>query len=247
MTHRLRTQAIVLRRSDLGESDRLVTLLAPRLGLFKAVAPGARRSKRRFAGCLELFSRIEVSLVDKGPGKLGRLEEAVLHDAQESIKADPVSIGHAGYAAELVMAFLGEGDDTSNNWDLLLRVFERLGKGPLTNAELRRLELEILASAGLAPRFGECVSCGTRQTERWYFTGESGGLVCASCAAGSAQSMEITQECIAFLAGLQADDIPSAVGATIMNPARDLLARIIDIHVGRPLKSREFLRQLAGR
>src|SRR5690554_4752709 len=51
-----RVNAIVLRRRDLGETDRIVTLLTAERGKLRVVAKGSRRPSSRIAGYLEPFS-----------------------------------------------------------------------------------------------------------------------------------------------------------------------------------------------
>src|SRR5215472_14024187 len=51
-----RTEAIVLRRKDIGEADRILTLFTPQLGKVRAVAKGIRKPRSRKAGHLELFT-----------------------------------------------------------------------------------------------------------------------------------------------------------------------------------------------
>lgn len=50
----LRTQAIVLRRTNYGESDRILNLLTPE-GKVSVIARGVRKEKSRLAGSIELF------------------------------------------------------------------------------------------------------------------------------------------------------------------------------------------------
>ena len=49
------TQALVLRVTDYGEADRIVTLLTERYGKVSALARGARSSRRRFGAALSSF------------------------------------------------------------------------------------------------------------------------------------------------------------------------------------------------
>ena len=59
MSHRERvyqTEAIVLRRSDFGEADRLLTVFTPERGKIKLIAKGARKPTSRKSGHVELFS-----------------------------------------------------------------------------------------------------------------------------------------------------------------------------------------------
>ena len=44
----LRSRAIILRTGNLGEADKLLTLLLPQAGKIKAVARGSRKTKSRF-------------------------------------------------------------------------------------------------------------------------------------------------------------------------------------------------------
>ena len=49
----LRSRAIILRTGNLGEADKLLTLLLPQAGKIKAVARGSRKTKSRFVSLVE--------------------------------------------------------------------------------------------------------------------------------------------------------------------------------------------------
>lgn len=74
MSNDLRTKAIVLRRTNYGESDRIVTFLTPE-GKFSVIAHGARKEKSRLAGGIEPFSLSEV-VIHQGRGRLATLTSA---------------------------------------------------------------------------------------------------------------------------------------------------------------------------
>jgi len=63
-----RTSAIVLRRTNYGEADRILQLLTPD-GKRGVMAKGVRREKSRLAGGIELFAICEVVITD-GKGEL---------------------------------------------------------------------------------------------------------------------------------------------------------------------------------
>jgi DNA repair protein RecO (recombination protein O) len=71
-----RTQAIVLRRTNYGEADRIVQLLTPD-GKRSVMARGVRREKSRLAGGIELFAVCDI-VIGKGKGDLGVLTSARL-------------------------------------------------------------------------------------------------------------------------------------------------------------------------
>lgn len=70
----LRTRAIVLRRTNYGESDRILNLLTPE-GKIAVVARGVRKEKSRLAGAIEIFSVSDV-VIHQGRSKLSTLTGA---------------------------------------------------------------------------------------------------------------------------------------------------------------------------
>ena len=70
----LRTRAVVLRRTNYGESDRILNFLTP-TGKVSALARGVRKEKSRLAGGIELFTVSDV-VIHQGRGSLGTLTSA---------------------------------------------------------------------------------------------------------------------------------------------------------------------------
>lgn len=68
----IRTKAIVLRRTNYGEADRIVQLLTPDYGRISVIAKGVRREKSKLAGGIELFAVCDVSVIP-GRGDMGTL------------------------------------------------------------------------------------------------------------------------------------------------------------------------------
>lgn len=66
-----RTRAIVLRRTNYGEADRILRLITPN-GQRSVIAKGARREKSKLAGGIELFTISDV-VIQQGRGDLGIL------------------------------------------------------------------------------------------------------------------------------------------------------------------------------
>lgn len=82
----VRTQAFVLRRTNYGEADRILNLITP-LGQISAIARGARKSKSKLAGGIEMFSLVDLVLVD-GRGEMKTITSARLECYFDQILAD---------------------------------------------------------------------------------------------------------------------------------------------------------------
>ena len=63
MSRNLRTKAIILRRTNYGEADRILQILTPNDGKLSVMARSVRKEKSRLANGIELFSTCDLSLV----------------------------------------------------------------------------------------------------------------------------------------------------------------------------------------
>lgn len=176
------TEAFVVRSVDYGETDRILTLLTRDRGKLSAIARGARRSTRRFAGALQPFQVIRVTLAPRRGSSLALLGEAELVRAFTSIPGDPVRYAHASLAAELLRELTPEAELDERPFALLsgyLDALERRGPGVRLLAEL---VLSALTLAGFAPRLDRCVVCGAAAPPSRAAAFDPGrGVVCRAC------------------------------------------------------------------
>src|SRR5207248_3202137 len=94
-----RERAVILRKLDYGEADRIYTLLTAEHGKVPAIAKGVRRSAAKLAAALELFAHVDVQLAH-GRGQLDVLTQAVRLPGAR-LAADPDRTAHASLIAEL--------------------------------------------------------------------------------------------------------------------------------------------------
>lgn len=83
----LKTKAIVLRRTNYGEADRILQVITPTHGKLGVIAKGVRRQKSKLAGSVELFGQSNL-IVAKGRGELGMLTSARLETSYKHIVED---------------------------------------------------------------------------------------------------------------------------------------------------------------
>lgn len=82
----VRTRAIVLRRTNYGEADRIIQLLTP-VGRRAVMARAVRREKSKLAGGIELFAISDV-VIGEGKGELGIITSARLVQFYRHIMTD---------------------------------------------------------------------------------------------------------------------------------------------------------------
>lgn len=120
-TQRLR--AIVLRRTNYGEADRILQLLTPE-GRRSVMARGVRREKSKLAGGIELFAVSDV-VISRGRGELGILTSARLVQFYRHILEDYDRL-QFGYEVVKQVAAATETVDEPEWFDVLQEVFAGL-------------------------------------------------------------------------------------------------------------------------
>ncbi|MDB5163180.1 MAG: hypothetical protein JWN28_788 [Candidatus Saccharibacteria bacterium] len=119
----LRTKAIVLRRTNYSEADRILQLLTPE-GRRSVMAKGVRREKSKLAGGIELFAISDVVIGD-GKGDLGILTSAQLIIFYRHILEDYDRL-QFGYRAVKLVSKASDAVDEPEWFDLLAEVLAAL-------------------------------------------------------------------------------------------------------------------------
>ena len=119
-----RVAAIVLKRRDQGEADRLLTVLTRERGKVTLLAKGVRRTASRKAGHIEPFTHVEL-LVAKGKS-LDLVTQAETIEAHRHLREDLWRSSWAYYVVELADAFVQDDDPHQLLFDLLLETLGRL-------------------------------------------------------------------------------------------------------------------------
>jgi DNA repair protein RecO (recombination protein O) len=247
------TQALVLRVVDFGESDRIAHLLTPATSRVTVIAKGAKRSKRRFPGTLDLFQLLAVRIERRRPTSMARLEQARLADAWTPLRVHPRRFALACYLVELVDRLAPEGGGGREARALFGAVLDALRQIAARDPDARTrtwIELRVLAALGLKPELRRCVRCGRDAVaspgsgELTFHVGE-GGPICGDCARPGDAGPSLHRGTLRALEqglALPFDRLDRlALGAEPTAEARALLARFLRFHVGLDLRSERFL------
>jgi DNA repair protein RecO (recombination protein O) len=239
-----RTEAIVLRRSDFGEADRLLVLYTPDFGKLRVLAKGVRKLTSRKSGHLELLTRSRL-LMAKGRN-LDIVSQAETIDAFRPLREDLHRTSYACYVAELLDRFTEEGVESRPLYDLLLAALGWLGESEDLALTARFYELRLLALAGYQPQLFYCVSC-RRSVEPVsnYFAPGDGGVLCPRCGQERRGVEPVSLNALKVLRFLQTRDYNTCralrISPALHRELETIMQRYIVYHLERRLKSVEFL------
>jgi DNA repair protein RecO (recombination protein O) len=250
-----RSEAVVLRRLDFGEADRILTLYTPVSGKLRAVAKGVRKPASKLGGHLELFTRVKLLLargrnldVITGAETLdpyrGLRDEGGDGDALERI-------GAAFYLAELLDRFAEEGVENRAVWDLLTHDLRALSDGVAPVIVTRHFELRLLGYLGYRPNLTTCAACDRPlEPVANTYSVEAGGVLCPDCRAEDPLAEPLSVNALKLLRLLERET-PAGVARLRIGP--DVLAEVESILrlsirpiAERDLASPAVLRSLRG-
>lgn len=197
------TEAIVLSRFDLGEADRVVTLITPGIGKLKAIAKGVRRQRSRLGGSLEPFAELRVQLAR------GRTFDVVTQVAVEHawlhLRDELESAATAWYLAELADRSLEERHAAEPLYALLRRAYELLDAGMAPGRVARWYEMRLAIELGFRPELERCVECDRLldATDSFRWVPPLGGVLCDRDPGPPAAKSRLSLEALKLLRAYQ--------------------------------------------
>jgi DNA repair protein RecO (recombination protein O) len=233
-----RTPAVVLKRMDLGEADRIVTFYCRDQGKVRAVAKGVRRVTSRSAGHIEPFTVSDVLFA------IGReldvVSQADTIEAFRQLREDLNLTTHAYYLAEVVDLLTEERSENRAVFDVLIDSFRRLVDAADARLVLIAFHLRLLDALGYRPELRECVGCqDTIEPASNQFSAQQGGALCPGCGPREASARPISVPALKLLRYVQrtpgsAVSVPGHVAREAEALLRDYAEQIVECRLRSP-------------
>lgn len=239
--------AIVLRRLDYGEADRILTLLTREHGKLAAIAKGARKSRAR-ASSLDLFGRSRMMLA-KGHN-LDVVAQVDRRGDVRNIAGDLERTAYASLLSEVVDKVLEDRHPVDDIFDLVVQTLERLNTPQRSpRADGAWFLMRILELLGYQPQLQECPGCGEGLPEaRCWFSPLLGGVLCARCGAHDQAGSGLSVNALKVLRIMAAGDAELydrlRLLPELLREIEAALEAQLEYHLDRQLRSLEFLRSI---
>jgi DNA repair protein RecO (recombination protein O) len=243
-----RTPAIILKRRDFGEADRLLTLLTPGHGKFDALAKGARKLTSTKLGHVELYTRADM-LIHRGRD-LAIVSQAEMIAPYLPLREDLMRGAYAGYCVEFLDRLTAEDDvDSQRLFILLDDTLVRLCLDSDMQLAVRFYEMRLLDVVGYRPELLQCaIGHEPLLPEDQFFSNGEGGVVCVSHAPRSASLVPLPVDTLKLLRHLQRSTWKQVAGlrvpAHVHADAERIMLGYISYVIERKLQSVDFIRRI---
>lgn len=234
-------RALVIGRVDYRDTDRVMRLITAEHGRIAAMARGARASRRRFGGALELGCEID-AVLRAGRGSMDTLQRAELVHPHAHIRNHLETLSLAAYFCEWIEQLAREGQPEPRLFGLLqvgLRVLDACTEPP-ANALRVGFEAKALTFAGLTPRLTACGQCGAAVDAQSVYDVSGGGAQHRRCGPGT----PVTAGFLEAVERARRTPLAELVDTALPDGPDWLLHDHLAWHQGRPLRSCDVLRQL---
>jgi len=244
-----KTEGIVLKHTNLGEADRILTILTRNNGKIKAIAKGCRKPKSSLLSSSEVFVFSEF-VIYKG-ANFYHVSQAATRETFYNIRKDLLRLSYATYFAELAEAVSDEGIPSERLFLLLAKTLYYLSAGEIPMGLINLgYQLKLMDISGYRPNLTRCAVCRKANEDYARFSIGMGGVICGDC--GSDESIrkdgdvfkisQGTVEAFKFLLNTEISRLNTKkIDNTIFNEIDKITRSFIQSHLDKKFKSLDFL------
>jgi len=244
-----KTEGIVLKHTNLGEADRILTILTRNNGKIKAIAKGCRKPKSSLLSSSEVFVFSEF-VVYKG-ANFYHVSQASTRETFYNIRKDLLRLSYATYFAELAESVSDEDIPSERLFLLLAKVLYYLSTGEIPMGLLHvGYQLKLMDISGYRPNLAKCAICGKSSEDFIKFSVNLGGVICGDCSTDERlwkdgdvfKISHGTIEVFKFLLNTEISRLNTKkIDNTIFNEIDKITRSFILSHLDKRFKSLDFL------
>lgn len=201
-----RTKGLIIKQTDYGEQNRMLTVFTEDFGIIKAAVYGVKRANSRRSAASQFLSWAEFILYF-GKGEVASVNSVTSIESFFPIQEDLTKLALSSYLADITCYVCEAGIPNPPLLRLLLNTLFMCAYRDIPIMKAKAVyELRLIADMGYMPVMTRCAACG-REDGLKYFSCECGGAVCEECHAKSRDDIEMSKSvCHALYYILAADE-----------------------------------------
>jgi DNA repair protein RecO (recombination protein O) len=238
-------EGIVIRTTDYGETNKIVTLYTREWGKIGVMARGAKKPNSRLSAITQLFTH-GYFLVSRGSG-LGSVQQGERISSFRSIGKDIFLTAYASYIVELTDKCTEDKKPNPFHFELLFQTVNYLNEGYDPVILMHIYEMKMLNSMGLYPILNQCSVCGSTDGH-FSFSIREGGFICERCLGKDPYHIKISQVTVKLLRLFYYFDLSRLGNISVKEETKAELKNVITAYYeensGLYLKTKKFLNSM---
>ena len=187
----IKVKGIVLSESNMGDYDKMVTILTPNLGKISCAAKGARRPKSLLLAGTQLFCFADY-IVYKGTSTY-HINSSETIEMFYNLRTDLDKLKYAIHVNKIVQDVTDENENCYKILQLYLNTLYTISETDKDlDLTISIFKLKLLCLLGFTPRIMECVSCKQKE-DLHFFSIRDNGLKCEACSRIDKSAINMSQ------------------------------------------------------
>ncbi len=238
-------EGIVIRRTDYGETHKIITIYTREFGKIGAIARGASKPTSRLASVTQLFC-YGYFVVSSSKG-LGSLQQGEMIDSMRFIREDLYATAYSSYIIELLDRSVEDKKPNPYLFELLYQTLHYINEEYDPEVLKFIFEMKMLPLNGIHPILNQCAVCGETEGE-FAFSLREAGFICHRCLDKDRYHLKISPATVKLLRVFYYFDLSRLGKISVKPETKKELQKVIDAYYdeysGHHLKSKKFLKQL---
>lgn len=238
-------EGIVIRTTDYGENNKIVTLYTREWGKIGVMARGAKKPNSRLSAVSQLFTH-GYFLLQKGSG-LGSLQQGEMISSMRSIGEDIFLTAYASYIVELTDKCTEDHKPNPFHFELLYQTLNYMNEGYEPDILMNIYEMKMLNVMGLYPILNQCSVCGSADGH-FSFSIREGGFICHRCLHKDPYHFKLSPAAVKLLRLFYHIDLTRLGNISVKQETKDELKKVITAYYeeysGLHLKTKKFLNSM---
>ncbi len=229
MTEKYRTKAIVFKKDNASEADKIFSIFSQDFGKIELRGKAIRKINSKLRSGLDLFYLSEVEFIEGKNNKT--LTDALALEKFKKISFDLEKTKMALMVSNVLNNFLkGHGKDIIT-FKLLQETFERINEnnGEKSYIAYCYFVWNFLANQGYKPEVLKCVICsGKLNPSNLYFSYKEGGTVCENCSQSHRSAQKINSDIVKVIRIVLSRDWQTASKLKIEQTLKQVLEQVCE-------------------
>lgn len=233
---------IIIRRKNIGEADKLITIFTLEEGKISVKARGIRKPKSKLCYQVELFNSGRFHLIEGK--KFYTLAGCETKSYVEIASKDLRIYGFFSYCSELLLKLLPDNTPYEDVFKFVLKIWNKAGKVDIRklNALYDYFNVQVLKFTGFLPNVLTCIKCNQLLNESDSYQGDLNGIYCENC--GSVKK-NLSKNDVKYIKILYSDNLEQILKLSNLETIRNNFDKICNYYLkdllGQPIKSREII------
>ncbi len=186
----IKVNGIIIAENNMGDFDKMLTMLTPNLGKIGCSAKGSRRPKSLLLSGTQFLCFGEYMLFKSGDTYTMNSCETI--EMFYNIRTDLDKLTYASYITKIINDVTTENQNSFNTLKLFLNTLYMISE---TDKDLDFItgvfKMRLLKILGFTPNVNECVCCKTKENLE-YFSIKDNGFKCVACSRQDTSALEMS-------------------------------------------------------